>query len=99
MASIKLFTFNELYSVEGLKKIDNKFLSVVKEKNLKLYEKLITLRKTPSSYSAKNDFSFFKDLNKNVLSSIRHRDHTKYFALYEIIFKSILNTIFQIIHS
>ena len=63
MASIKLFTFNELYSVEGLKKIDNKFLSVVKEKNLKLYEKLITLRKAPSTYSAKNDFSFFKDLN------------------------------------
>ena len=40
MASIKLFTFNELYSIEGLKKIDNKFLGVVKEKNLKLYEKL-----------------------------------------------------------
>ena len=62
MASIKLFTFNELYSVEGLKKIDNKFLSVVKEKNLKLYEKLITLRKTPSTYNPKNDFSFLKIL-------------------------------------
>ena len=45
MATINLFTLNELYSVDGLKKIDNKFLSVLKEKNLKLYEKLITLRK------------------------------------------------------
>ena len=63
MASINLFTFNELYSVDGLKKIDNKFLSVVKEKNLKLYEKLKTLRKTNSTYNPKNDFSFFKDLN------------------------------------
>ena len=63
MASINLFTLNELYSVDGLKKIDNKFLSVLKEKNLKLYDKLITLRKTNSTYNPKNDFSFFKDLN------------------------------------
>ena len=58
MGTIKLFTFNDLYSVEGLKKIDNKFLSVGKRKNLKLYEKLITLRKTPSTYSAKIIFLF-----------------------------------------
>ena len=63
MASINFFTLNELYSVDGLKKIDNKFLSVLKEKNLKLYEKLKTLRKTNSTYNPKNDFSFFKDLN------------------------------------
>ena len=60
MASINFFTLNELYSVDGLKKIDNKFLSVLKEKNLKLYEKLKTLRKTNSTYNPKNDFSFYR---------------------------------------
>ena len=62
MASIKFFTLNELYSVDGLKKIDNKFLSVLKEKNLKLYEKLITLRKTNSTYNPKMIFLFLKIL-------------------------------------